>query len=74
MYASLAALLNHNRGEFGEDFMRRLSKTLDEALANSDATPAKLLLRLLAEVTNSNMVPIEVNPTLQYLADPDAIL
>ena len=59
VYASLVGLLNHNRESFGEDFVRRLEGSLTESLTQGEASHAKLCLRILAELANANVVPIE---------------
>jgi len=61
-------LLNHNRIEFGEDFVRSLSTRLRDCIAAGEATHAKICLRILAELTNTNMVKIDdLMATLQAL-------
>ena len=68
VYASLVGLLNHNRDTFGEDFVRRLSTRLRDCIAAGEATHAKICLRILAELTNTNMVKIDdLMATLQAL-------
>ena len=42
-----------------EDFVRRLEGSLTESLTQGEASHAKLCLRILAELANANVVPIE---------------
>jgi len=52
-------LLNHSRTEFGEEFSHRLNRTLQDALSLGEHNNAKICLRLLAELTNAFMLPVE---------------